>query len=348
VTRAARVGILLLVVVALLAGGCGSSHHGLPRQGLVVSTPKGVLLVGLDGRVLEKLAGYKLAPLTGDVILDAIVQREIGASYATSVRPVLLGPHGRVWQLVGTTLVPLARNVVPLPGGLEAVGRVTKHYSGGGVQIGLVVRDARTHRVVVPRSDESWFLNGDLLATKKVVTDVTTGETWRLPRGASWTQGVGESSCNPAGIENDRIVAICAAHNVVRVYSVAHDGRREPRGAPFHYGEFGAMAALLSPDGKHVAATLAVGCGLSPSIVAPVDGGAAHYVDGSSDAHPGKYTQSWVLGWTPSGKVVAGFAHGECEKVSPPAIDLVDPVTLKRTVVYPLPKGMLGDQLWSS
>jgi hypothetical protein len=339
VTRASRAGILLLLV-ALLAGGCSSAHRGLPRQGLVIATPKAVLLVGLDGRVLQTLDGYRLAPETGDVALDGAVQASIGASYAADVAPILLGPRGRIWQLAGGKLVPIPVGRIPLPGGAAVEYHLKKNRD-----LAATVRDGEG-RLLVPSGSESWFVNGDLLATRKVVTDLVTGEKWRLRPGASWTQGVGQSSCNPAGIERHEIVAVCAAHNVVRVYTVAHDGRRKLRGAPFTYGGFGAMAALLSPDAKHVAATLAVGCGLSPSLVAPVDGGTPRYIDGSSDAHPGAYAQSYVLGWTPKGKIVAWFAHGECDKTSPPAVDLVDPASFGRAVVYRPVKDTQGFALW--
>ena len=87
------------------------------------------------------------------------------------------------------------------------------------------------------------------------------------------------------------------------------------------------MSAVLSPDRAHIGATLAVGCGLSPSIVAPTQGGTPRYIDGSSDVAPGRHVQSYVLGWSWQGKLVAEFARGECEKESTPGIYLVDPRT---------------------
>lgn len=329
---------LVLVAVALLAG-CGSGRHaGLPSQGLVVQTKKAVLLVDLHGRVVRTLPGYTMALGSRDLALDAVTQGE-------NAVPVLLGPGGRGWEVSAGTLVPIPPLTVPLPGGAEIVGRIVRRRSDGSPITTVAVRDAKTGTPLSTGPTSSWFVTqSGLLVTPKVVTDLATRERWRL-RGADWAEGTGASFCNPAGVRSGRLVAACWFKGVVRMFSVAHDGSREVLGRPFHYALFGAQAAFLSPDGKHVAASLAVGCGLTPSIVAPTDGGAARWIDGSSN---GAGAQSWVLGWTAGGKVVAEFQHGECEKVSPPAIYLVDPDTLGRTRVYVLPPGTEGFTMWTS
>jgi hypothetical protein len=335
----ARLRFALLVLAAALLAGCGSSRHAGPSQGLVVQTKKAVLLVGLDGRVLRTLPGYTMGVGSRDLALDAVVQSDDAV-------PVLLGPGGRVWEVANGTIVPVPPLTIPLPGGTEIAGRVVKRRSDGSPITAVVVKDTKTGKPLAAGAISSWFVTANgLLVTPKVVTDLATRRRWLL-RGADWAQGVGTSFCDPAGVRGDRVIASCYFENVVRIFSVAHDGSREILGKPFPYAEFGALAAFLSPDGKHVAATLAVGCGLTPSTIAPTDGGAARYIDGSSRA--GARAQSWILGWTAAGKVVAEFQHGECTKVSPPAIYLVDPGTFKRTQIYVLPKSATAYTMWSS
>lgn len=333
--------VLPLLGLALLAG-CGSARPAglLPPQGLVVQGRHAVLLVGLDGRVLRTLPGFTMAAGSRDLALDAMTQAE-------SAVPVLLGPRGRVWEILAGELVPIAPLTVPLPGAAEIVGRVLTRRSDGSPVMAVSVRDTATGRPLATGPPWRWFVTpAGLLVTSKAVTDLVTRERWRL-RGADWAQATGTSFCNPAGLRDDRVVAVCWFEGNVRVFSVAHDGRRELLGRPFRYGQFGAQTAFLSPDGRHVAASLAVGCGLSPSIIAPTTGGAPRYIDGSPAAHPGRHVQSRVLGWTLAGKVVAEFQHGECEKASPPAVYLVDPDSFRRTRIYVLPPGTAGFALWS-
>lgn len=332
-----RLALVAVAVGALLAG-CGSSRHTTPSQGLVIQTRHAVLLVGLDGRVRRTLPGYTMGVGSRDLALDAVIQGE-------NAVPVLLGPKGRVWEVSGGTLVPVRALTVPLPGGAEIVGRILRRRSDGSPITAVSVRDARTGRPLATGPASRWFVTqSGLLVRPKVVTDLATRERWRL-RGADWAQGIGTSFCNPAGVRGGRLVAVCWFKGVVRVFSVAHDGTRDVLGKPFRYAQFGAQTAFLSPDGKHVAASLAVGCGLTPSIVAPTDGGAARWIDGSSS---GAHAQSWVLGWTSSGEVAAEFQHGECEKASPPAIYLVDPDTFARTRIYVLPRSATAYAMWSS
>lgn len=329
----------------------------LPSQGLVVARAHDVLLVGLDGRVLGRLAGFRLAPSSGDFLLDGLAEAVAGPSYLTP-QPLLLGPHGRPWELAGGRLEPLARGVVPLPGGAEVDGHMTGSPSDREAVID--VRDTRTGRILVPAHRYGWFVadGGLLLATHHILTDLVTHEQWTLPHGVSWTEGTGGvSTCNPAGLARDSVIALCAyvgphfahhSNSVVRVFSVAHDGKRTLLGGPFLYGNFGAMSAVLSPDREHIGATLAVGCGLSPSIVAPTQGGTPRYIDGSTDRAPGRHTQSYVLGWSWQGKLVAEFARGECEKESTPGIYLVDPTTFVRSLVFTLGSGTRGYAMWNA
>lgn len=329
---------LAALLAVLAVAGCGGTRRVSESQGLVVQTPKAVLLVGLDGRVLRTLPGYHLSPGSSDLVLEQMTVAE------TAV-PVLVGPRGRVFEVQAGNVVPIPATAVPLPGGAEIEGRVVKRRSDGSPVVDVTIRDAESGRLLTRAPVWRWFVtSGGLLATRTVVTDLVTRRQWRL-RGGVWSQGVGTSFCTPAGVRAGRIVASCYYKGEVRLFSVAPDGTRTVLGRPFRYPQFGPLAAFLSPDGRHVAATLAVGCGLTPSMIAPTSGGSGRYIDGAAQAGP--QAQSWILGWTPGGKVVAEFQHGECDKVSPPAIDLVDPVSFARTRVYVLPKAATGYAMWT-
>ena len=335
----ARLKLPLATLAVAALAGCGSAHHaGMPSQGLVVQTKKDVLLVSLDGRVLQTLHGFTLGGGSRDIVLDNVMSGE------TAV-PVLVGPRGRVFEVVDGKVVPIPRLTIPLAGGAEIAGRITGRQGDGSPISTATVRDAKTGKALAVGT--TWFVAPTgLLVTPKVVTDLVTRKRWLL-RGADWAVATGSSFCDPAGVRGDRLIAACYFMGVVRMFSVAQDGTRDVLGKPFRYPQFGPAAAFLSPDGKHVAATLAVGCGLAPSMIAPTTGGTPRYIDGSPAGHPGMHTQSFVLGWTSTGKVVAEFQSGECEKVSPPAIFLVDPDTYRRTRVYVLPPGAEGFTMWS-
>ena len=323
--RLALLGAVLLVLTLSASATAGPSF---PTEGLMIARPHDLVVVDLRGAVVAKLNGYRLAPESGDVLVDPMVQQEVGGTYLAPALPVLVGPGKSVWELSGGKLVRLRRGLVPLPGGAEIVGRVAGKRSDGSPIVSVTIRDAKTHRLLEPAGSRSWFVAGHLLVDRKVVTDLVTRKRWRLPAGVIWAQGVGADTCNPAGIAGDA---------VVRAFAVQPNGRRVPVSGPFAYANFGAETALLSPDGKHAAATLAVGCGLSPSIVT-----------GTNGAVPHDLGQSYVLGWSSTGRLVAQFAHGECTKTSPPEVDLVDPTTFARSTVYVLPKDTQGFAFWSS
>ena len=337
-----RLALLGATLLALAASASAAAGPSFPTEGVLIARPHEVVVVDLRGRVVAKLNGYRLAPESGDTLVDPMVQQEVGGTYLAPALPVLVGPGKRVWELSGGKLVRLQPGLVPLPGSADIVGRVAGKRSDGTPIVSVTIRDAKTHRLLEPAVSASWFVAGHLLVDRKRVTDLVTRRQWRLPAGVIWAQGIGADTCNPAGIAGDAVVAVCAVVRksgaaVVRAFAVQHDGSRAPVSGPFTYANFGAETALLSPDGKHVAATLAVGCGLSPSILAGTSGGAPHELG-----------QSYVLGWSGTGRLVAQFAHGECTKTSPPEVDLVDPATFARTAVYVLPKDTQGFAFWSS
>lgn len=318
----------------------------LPAEGLVLQQARGVLLVGLNGRTIGRLGGFRLAG-PRNAVIDQLVQRAGGATYIQWPSPILLGPGGRAWQIAAGRLHRLPRGTLPLAGGAAVVRRAVAAPRGEPPRVAVSVR-ARSGRILVRPSETNWFVvGGRLLTAGGTVTDLETGTHWRHPAGFAWEQGAGTAKgCTPAGVREGRLVAVCqqvgqqhadGTNSAIRVFAVAPDGTRTPLSSTFRYANFGAMSAFVSPGGAYVAATLAVGCGLSPSIVAPTPGRAPRYLRGGP---------AYVLGWS-GGRIVAEFVHGECIRESGPEIDLVDPATLARTRIVRLGPSSRGFELWS-
>lgn len=350
---AVRRVLTLLVAASAMASTASAAAPGpldpsqvrLPAEGLVLQQPHGVLLVGLDGRTIGTLTGFRLAGTRNDVI-DQLVARAAGATYLQSPSPILVGPGRQAWQLTAGRLRRLPPRTLPLAGGVTVVGRLPKGSPGLVPQVAATVRD-RTGRVLIGPADRKWFVvRGRLLADRGKVTDLATGERWRHPAGVTWNQGVGADACTPAGVRAGRLVAVCqrvgkqradGTNSAVRAFAVSRSGARTTLSGTLRYESFGAMSAFASPNGAYVAATLAVGCGLSPSVVLPTPGRSPRFLRGGP---------AYVLGWA-DGRIVAQFAHGECTDITGPEIDLVDPATLARTRIVRLGRSTAGWELWS-
>lgn len=335
-----------------VGGGSGAatidpgSLPPLPAEGLLVGLRNAVLLVRLDGSVIGRLVGFRLAEPNGPSLVDRMVAQEMGTTpqQDATAWPVLVGPDKRDWQLVDGKVTALPRALILIPGDAEIIARVGGSYSRD--EPDVIVRDTRTHRPLAPAGSRNWFVTASgLLVTPTTVTDLVTRTRWRLRAGTSWQQGREHgSSCNPAGISGEKLIAVCGLessrikndfHGLVRVFSVQHNGRREPLGKPLGWC-CSAQTAFLSPDGSYVTATLSVPCGPPAAMVASTHDGVPHYITGSND----------VLGFAQSGSIVASFDHGrECAE-SPPEIDLVNATTLARSRVYSPSSGSYA--LWSS
>jgi hypothetical protein len=327
----------------------------LPEQGLAIQRAHDVLLVGLDGHVYGRLAGFTLAVNSRGEMLGTL------ASYLSETT-LLQGPLGRAWLLAGGRLSPISANRFMLPGGVLLDGRfVTTGYGSPGNPVAKIfIRDARSGTVLARGTD--WgIVDGRLLVTHHTVVDLITRERWTLPTGVRWSYiGATPNTCTPAGVHAGRIEAVCvisvnpATHryfnSLVRFFAVSHDGRRELLGRPFLYANFGALDAFLSPDAANIGATLAVGCGPPFAILGPTHGGAPRYVTGEPDvAHTTAHVQNAdVLGWADSGLAVAEIGAGGCEGGHPPGIYLVDPATFARTLVVTLERSDYGYALWGS
>ena len=327
----------------------------LPEQGLAIQEAHGVRLVGLDGHVYGRLAGFALALGGGGELLAALASDVPEAT-------LLQGPRGRGWLLAGGRLTPIAANRLPLRGGARLDARyVTTGYGSPDNPVAKsFVRDARSGTLLARGTD--WgIVDGRLLVTSRVVVDLITRQRWTLPSGIRWSYiAATPNTCTPAGIHLGRIDAVCVVsvkprvhagyNSLVRFFAVSSDGRRELLGRPFLYANFGAAAAYLSPDGAHIAATLAVGCGPPYAIVGPTRGGTPRYVTGQPDVAPGRprIVNADILGWSESGLAVAEIGAGECEGIHPPGIYLVNPESFARTLILTLERSDRGYSLWQS
>jgi hypothetical protein len=96
---------------------------------------------------------------------------------------------------------------------------------------------------------------------------------------------------------------------------------------------FSVVDAPLSPDGRHIAATLAVGCGAPPVYSVSTTGGPWRDLLES----PAGFTSAQSLGWSLGGKIVGVFRAPdipECGGDAPSGVYLVDPDTLSRLFIY--------------
>jgi hypothetical protein len=327
----------------------------LPEEGLAIQEAHGVRLVGLDGHVFGRLAGFTLATGGGGELLGALASSVPEAT-------LLQGPRGRGWLLAGGRLTPITANRLSLRGGARLDARyVTTGYGSPDNPVAKTfVRDARSGTLLARGTD--WgIVDGRLLVTSRVVLDLITRQRWTLPSGIRWSYiAATPNTCTPAGIHLGRIDAVCAvsikprAHSgynsLVRFFAVSSDRRRELLGRPFLYANFGAAAAYLSPDATHIAATLAVGCGPPYAIVGSTHGGAPLYVTGQPDSAlaKGQVVKAEILGWSENGQAIAEIAAGECESGQPPGIYLVDPESFARTLVLTLARSDVGYTLWQS
>jgi hypothetical protein len=321
----------------------------LPEQGLVIQQQHAVELVGLDGHVYGRLPGFQLGLNSNGELLSDL------ASYLPDTT-LLQGPEGRSWLLAGGRLTPFDARRFVLPGGVELDGRfVTTGFGSPGNPVAKIsIRDTRSGTLLARGPDWS-IIQGRLLETAHTVTDLVTGERWKLGPTIRWGN-VGLNTCTPAGIHGGSIDAACVAginprtpghagHDaVVRFFAVSDDGHREPLGLPFLYDRFGVAQAYLSPDGAHIAATLAVGCGPSYAAVGPTRGGAAHYVTGAPDTEIA--AKGDALGWSEAGSLVAEIGPGGCDGLHTDGIYLVDPDSFARTLVFPLGRDDDGYALW--
>lgn len=340
-----RVGAAGLLLVAALAGcdGGGGGRHAptfppgsvslprLPAQGLVVPRGDGVVLVGLDGRVVRRLPRFAFYP-AGNTTHDDVMH---GLDWGGPLeQPRLVTASDRYYRLDASrhALIPVPAPRVPLVAGAELVAR-SQFGAGKVVFRGLsVVRDGH---VLVRRDLDVTIVAGVLVQSRGRLLEVRTGRSWRLPR-----------RCIAAGVRRDAAYAFCATgppyhykgggfepYPYTWLERVTHDGGAARVAEFSRDGPFARITAALSPDGHFVTDQGEPTCGGGYLYVGATNGSqVARLVSG--DVRTGSRPNSTFLGWARDGRVVAHIQWGDdCEHPLKEGVYLVDPGTLKRTYV---------------
>ena len=328
------------VLVCIVAAGCGGSggRHagvlppgllslpGLPKQGLVVPRGRGVVLLGLDGRVVARLPRFAIGP-GGDTTRDALMHDLDWAGQLE--QPRLVTPDDRYYRLDATrhALVAISRPRVPLPGGAELAG-------GGDPNEFRGLSVVRGGHVLVRRDVGLTVVAGTFVQSRGRLLDLRTGRSWRLP-----------PRCMGVGARGATAYLFCATGPPVR-FCCGVDPypnmwlERLPRGqgatkvAQFSRdGPFPRVTGVLSPNGRFVADQGEEICAGGYLRIGPTDGSRPDRpVSGGGGTGPRPY--STFLGWSADGRVVAQITWArDCEHTLRGGVYLVDPRTLTRTYV---------------
>jgi hypothetical protein len=340
--------LLLLALAAASIVGARTAldpQHlpALPAQGLAVQRAHDVLLVGLDGKAIGALPGYQ-GPYTGkNIVLEALAQADPSAVLLTDAahRAYLLDP-------ASSRLRRLLQMRLPLAGGATLSAHAVLQPSPYAPKIMLEV--VQKGRRIGTRSQFLRVVGGRLVVSGATVTDTVTGVRWRVGS----TEGSMSGGCEPAGISGRNLVAVCASGKnpaplKVRATLISPSGARRGVGPTMRW-LFGAQAATLSPDGRHVGITLAVGCGFPVAAVAPLGGGRAGYAANGKPVGSKASVASEALGWTADGQLVSHlvFPPTDCEHAPPSGIYAVDPATFARKLIVPLARNQGAAWLWGA
>ena len=332
-----RLAAIALVFVACLAlcGGAGGSRRDrtlppgsvslarLPAQGLVVPARRGVVLVGLDGRLVARLPRFEPYPRT-NTMHDEVMH---GLDWAGRLeQPRLVTSGDRYYRIDASrhALIPVPQPRVPLPGGAELVAH------GSAVFRGLSVD--RNGHVLVRRDLNATVVAGTLVQSRGRLVDLRTRASWRLP-----------PRCIGAGAHGRVAYAFCATgpadpgaqypgylyphtwlerithhHAAVKIAEFSRDG------------PFPRITAALSPDGRFVAEQGEETCGGGFMYVGSTDG-SLRGRPASGDTKTASRPFSTFLGWAADGRIVAHIQWGDdCERPTKEGVYLIDPRTLKR------------------
>jgi len=305
----------------------------LPAQGVVVQRAHDVLLVGSDGRAIGSLAGFT-GPYTGKTrVLEALAEADPASVF-------LAGPDRRLYVLDPgrSRLLQLRSMRVSLAGGAVLTARAVPLPKPYLPKILLsVVRGAK---VLVRPNELLHVVGGRLVVAAGSVVDTLGGGTWRIGTKDRALPG----GCEPAGVAGAELVAVCAAGRFpslsVRVYSVARDGTRRATGPVMRWG-FGAITALLSPDGRYVGVSLGVGCGSPVGAITPVAAGRAGFLANGKPVSARGGVDSEALGWTPEGDLLARITYPptDCEHSPASGVYAIDPTGFAKHLVAAVPRG---------
>jgi hypothetical protein len=308
----------------------------LPAQGLIVPQGGGLLLLGLDGHVYGRLAGFLTYP-NDPASSSQLFVHDVGIQALQSADPTVatvFDRQGRGWLLDAglRRLVPLDPIEVALAGGAKLV--IKASGNGNGVSTTAIVE--RAGKTLL--SGDVTVIGARYASTANynsqrpgVLLDLVTGKRWKLL-----------PECAVAGVVSGRALAVCqplgpnnngSAPN--RLYAFSQDGKSRTL-FTFAPGLF-AESLSLSPDRRWLLVNTSPGCGPGWSAVFPASGGAGRFVtnDGlvptSGNLPTSRY--SYGLGWTNDDRVAADInapRGSSCEKELSSGTFVIDPRTLSR------------------
>jgi hypothetical protein len=332
---------LLLVVVLLVPAGCVTSRRSgtplvrpgdkltiagivlraLPAQGLVVDRKGGLTLLDLKGTELDRLPGYHLFPHAGGTH-DLLIQNLDLAGPPRRIR--IVGPDDAWYELSVRPGHLALLEKLERPRVTVASALLIAHGGVDGDSVGFEGFTLRRRGSVLARRDRNLKLvAGRYAQTRGRLVDLATGERWRVPaRCLAARDGVAFALCKRGPRTTQ------TGYPAVALVRIDRDGSVRRVGA---FPPLDPVDAALSPDGRYVGANAAYACGGAYSLLAPTTGGPARLVSGGAWTPQAPF--SHLLGWSADGRAVAYIQTPDCEHTPQTGTYLVDPATLKRTLV---------------
>jgi hypothetical protein len=266
---------------------------GLPARGFAYPAGHAVVLTDARGRVISRLAGWRLSAETG-MPPDAIPLHHAGRFW------VLDPSHHDVVPWLGDT------NAEPLAGDARIVhgaGRSWRVESGSRVMM-------RGKGQITPSAD------GRLVTAAHIGLDVTDGARVRIPAG-----------CQAGARSGSRWYVLCGGGKSPWV-GVLRDGNvgvlAPPLGRGMRSGWFGSYtSARLSPDGRTLLLQYSGQCETPNAFFEPVTGGRPQPVTGEANWRIAP--ESSALGWTRAGAALVRLYAPACGQGIRPGIYSISP-----------------------
>lgn len=287
----------------------------LAAQGIALEQAGRLVLVGLDGKVVGHVPGFRLAYAPYE--LPDLVTAEDGAGTSW-----LLEPAARRFRE--------SAGHIPLASGAEFVpfGAARRIVSGGKTVWSF------------PKGDFFYISQGrdlvtDLGRVHSRVFDLRTGAVHPIPRG-----------CEAASRRGSSLVLLCAAastpHRPGTLEELAPSGARivlarRPPGQSVGFW----LWAYVSPDRRTIAAEWSGEC----------ESGTAYFLRGRTlrPAVPGADApESAFLGWSIDGAAIVSTPQGGCGHTLRAGVYRVSPSTERRRLVIGTGSSETGTALWTS